>query len=1071
MLFFSLVCSVLLNSVYTMDRHYYLAAVEVDWDYAPLGYDVTATNLTDADLYLRHGPNRIGHIYRKVIYKEFTDGTFTEEKIKPAWLGIVGPLIHGELGDFIYVHFWNRASRHFSVHPHGIRYTKGNEGALYLDKTFGPNKMDDMVPPGKQYLYSWNITSNFVPAKDDENCIAWAYHSHVLTTRDTNTGLIGPLITCKAGTLDAEGNRLDVKQEFVLLTKVFDENKSWYLKDNIKKCGSPKSCYTEHRTHDADFLMSNLMYTINGYTYGNGPDFPTCTGSTSAWHFMGMGSNSGLHSIHFEGQVILRDEHVLDSLRVAPAIFRTATLQASSYPGSWLISCQVTHHYMSGMLAYLKSEKCESDWMYDSGTPEPAAIRRYFLSVEETLWDYAPSGNDLFVGGRLDNNGSISAQVYAEKPNRIGRTYKKALFYQYKDSSYMTKLTRNKDEVHLGFLGPIIKVEEGERVEVYLRNFASRPYSFVPRGTIYETNGLATQPGKTERYVFEAPLLGPRDPPCKVFYYLSAVNLLKDLNSGLVGPLIICKKGIRSYDDSVENIDREFVLLFSVTDENLSWYLEDNIATYIRDKTTLDRLEEDFIRSNLFHVVNGYGYANLPGLDMCVGDRVMWHMFNVGNEFDVHTIYFHGHTYHTHGANADAEQLSPALSNTVIMDIDNPGKWALVCRTGIHYQTGMIVLYNVKNCPYTHHHHHHPSIEYQWFHRKPSTTRYYYIAAVEVQWEYAPLKRGIITGEKITDPKSDGYIYVRNSGKYIGSVYKKAVYREFTDRTFTKMVKRGPREIHLDLLGPMIKAEVGDRIKVVFKNQASRPYSIHPQGVRYDKQNEGQIYLDGYPNKKSGKVAPGDIFEYTWDATESSGPGSGQSNCIPWIYYSSTEPIRDPYSGLIGNLVICRKGYLDDSDRRTDVDREFSLLFFIINENLSWYLSDNLAAHTNVKDNTTLLTDPEFYQSNLMFTINGRIFGNNQGLIMRSKEHIAWYIMSHGSDKDVHTAHFHGQTYLQNSDGEHRADVLEVSADVATAVEIRTDNPGKWILHCHVNEHIIGGMETAYTVLPEADKK
>lgn len=63
---------------------------------------------------------------------------------------------------------------------------------------------------------------------------------------------------------------------------------------------------------------------------------------------------------------------------------------------------------------------------------------------------------------------------------------------------------------------------------------------------------------------------------------------------------------------------------------------------------------------------------------MCVGDRVMWHMFNVGNEFDVHTVYFHGHTFHKYGVNSDAEELSPALSNSVIMDIDNPGRSCLL---------------------------------------------------------------------------------------------------------------------------------------------------------------------------------------------------------------------------------------------------------------------------------------------------------------------------------------------------------------------------------------------------------
>ena len=29
-------------------------------------------------------------------------------------------------------------------------------------------------------------------------------------------------------------------------------------------------------------------------------------------------------------------------------------------------------------------------------------------------------------------------------------------------------------------------------------------------------------------------------------------------------------------------------------------------------------------------------------------------------------------------------------------------------------------------------------------------------------------------------------------------------------------------------------------------------------------------------------------------------------------------------------------------------------------------------------------------------------------------------------------------------------------------------NPGTWLLHCHVHDHLEGGMETRYTVLSQA---
>lgn len=68
---------------------------------------------------------------------------------------------------------------------------------------------------------------------------------------------------------------------------------------------------------------------------------------------------------------------------------------------------------------------------------------------------------------------------------------------------------------------------------------------------------------------------------------------------------------------------------------------------------------------------------------------------------------------------------------------------------------------------------------------------------------------------------------------FIGRRNKKAVYREYTDSTFTKQKQRSKDEEYLGILGPLIKAEVGDIIEVVFKNLASRQYSIHPHGLFY----------------------------------------------------------------------------------------------------------------------------------------------------------------------------------------------------------------------------------------------
>ena len=72
-------------------------------------------------------------------------------------------------------------------------------GALYMDGTSGGDKIDDSVPPGGRARYVWNITNSFAPTADDDNCLPWAYHSHVIEPRDVDTGLVGLLVICKRG--------------------------------------------------------------------------------------------------------------------------------------------------------------------------------------------------------------------------------------------------------------------------------------------------------------------------------------------------------------------------------------------------------------------------------------------------------------------------------------------------------------------------------------------------------------------------------------------------------------------------------------------------------------------------------------------------------------------------------------------------------------------------------------------------------------------------------------------------------------------------------------------------------
>ncbi|KAG8007960.1 Ceruloplasmin [Nibea albiflora] len=120
-------------------RNYYLAAEKVLWSYAPSGKDlINNVNLTEADsaseVFFGRDGERIGGRYQKVIYKEYTDNTFTTVKPPESQhLGLLGPVLRAEEGDALSVTFMNKADRNYSIQPHGLHYDKRFQGSSYVD--------------------------------------------------------------------------------------------------------------------------------------------------------------------------------------------------------------------------------------------------------------------------------------------------------------------------------------------------------------------------------------------------------------------------------------------------------------------------------------------------------------------------------------------------------------------------------------------------------------------------------------------------------------------------------------------------------------------------------------------------------------------------------------------------------------------------------------------------------------------------------------------------------------------------------------------------------------------------
>jgi FtsP/CotA-like multicopper oxidase with cupredoxin domain len=178
-------------------------------------------------------------------------------------------------------------------------------------------------------------------------------------------------------------------------------------------------------------------------------------------------------------------------------------------------------------------------------------------------------------------------------------------------------------------------------------------------------------------------------------------------------------------------------------------------------------------------------------------------------------------------------------------------------------------------------------------------TRTYYIAADEVAWDYAPSGINRITGEPFGEQEN---VFVKRGPDRIGKVYLKALYREYTDATFTTRKPRRREWKHLGTLGPLIRAEVGDSVRVVFKNNTRFATTFHVHGLLYAKDSEGAPYSDGTSgaDKADDAVAPGATHTYHYQVPERTGPGPNDPSSILWIYHSHVDETADTNAGLIG---------------------------------------------------------------------------------------------------------------------------------------------------------------------------
>ncbi|KAI5239083.1 hypothetical protein E4T43_06988 [Aureobasidium subglaciale] len=326
------------------------------------------------------------------------------------------------------------------------------------------------------------------------------------------------------------------------------------------------------------------------------------------------------------------------------------------------------------------------------------------------------------------------------------------------------------------------------------------------------------------------------------------------------------------------------------------------------------------------------------------------------------------------------------------------------------------------------------------------TIRRYYVAAEEVEWDYAPTGWDNWLGVPLHDS-----IRAKNAG-YLeyGTVWTKALYRGYTDATFTQRTEQPAWQ---GTQGPILRAEVGDVIKILFLNNLTNHYAtMHSMGLAYQKSSEGADYPDAEPGVNfkileedavppvEPGVAPGGCVVYKWMVTELAGPNEGEPARLH-SYHSYVSLYEDANTGLIGPTIIYATGTMD---KIMSEYREIPFLFMIYTEStsfLSGVNAERLASQTNIKPDITHLYN----------TINGYTFSNNPmfEMCLGDKVLYASYVFH---------MHGNGYTYLNTkryatsiNDGIGKTFVMDATGSVV----------------CHVDKHLSRGMVANYKVHPK----
>jgi manganese oxidase len=226
--------------------------------------------------------------------------------------------------------------------------------------------------------------------------------------------------------------------------------------------------------------------------------------------------------------------------------------------------------------------------------------------------------------------------------------------------------------------------------------------------------------------------------------------------------------------------------------------------------------------------------------------------------------------------------------------------------------------------------------------------------------------------------------------------------------------------------GPTIEVNQGDRVRIWVHNELPESTGIHWHGL------EIPIAMDGVPGVTQAPLPPGasQAFEFTLHQNGT-------------FFYHSHDGMQDGI-GMVGLFIVHPK-----VAHEPRVDRDFAL---VIQE---WAILPG-----STIPNTMSM---EFN----VFTLNGRAAPYITPLVCKLGERVRIRILNF-SGIDHHPMHLHGMTFFVTGTEGGRipptawipGNTVLVGVAQVREIEFIANNPGDWMLHCHMFHHVMNFMSS-----------